>query len=208
MDDNAKTIINVAGDNVQTKHVDYEIGNVEAGGIGVQIINNGSPVNPEQQQSSENKEKELESTTPKTQQEPDEELTDGSIDLHLQLFRNAMLKVQTIKYSEIKYAKAISNTYDWQAVIRLGQDIGLLDGYTDLIRLMKNGKFNCIPTNPQNVNPYRKYINPEPIYPNWQCSHPGYESTFHKFKFIADNTYSIYCLGCKQHYIRPFGPGK
>ena len=126
MDDNAKTIINVAGDNVQTKHVDYEIGNVEAGGIGVQIINNGSPVNPEQQQSSENKEKELESTTPKTQQEPDEELTDGAIDLHLQLFRNAMLKVQTIKYSEIKYAKAISNTYDWQAVIRLGQDIGLL----------------------------------------------------------------------------------
>ncbi len=36
MEDNAKTIINVAGDYVQSKHVDYEINNVEAGGIGIQ----------------------------------------------------------------------------------------------------------------------------------------------------------------------------
>ena len=34
----AKTIINVAGDYVQSKHVDYEINNVEAGGIGIQIV--------------------------------------------------------------------------------------------------------------------------------------------------------------------------
>lgn len=39
MEDNAKTIINVAGDYVQAKHVQYEIGNIEAGGIGFQIIN-------------------------------------------------------------------------------------------------------------------------------------------------------------------------
>ena len=39
MDDNAKTIINVAGDYVQSKHVDYEINNVEAGGIGIQFVN-------------------------------------------------------------------------------------------------------------------------------------------------------------------------
>ena len=39
MEDNAKTIINVAGDYVQSKHVDYEINNVEAGGIGIQFIN-------------------------------------------------------------------------------------------------------------------------------------------------------------------------
>lgn len=39
MEDNAKTIINVAGDYVQSKYVDYEINNVEAGGIGIQIIN-------------------------------------------------------------------------------------------------------------------------------------------------------------------------
>lgn len=35
----AKTIINVAGDYVQSKHVDYEINNVEAGGIGIQFVN-------------------------------------------------------------------------------------------------------------------------------------------------------------------------
>ena len=36
-------IINVAGDYVQSKHVDYEINNVEAGGIGIQIVNNSQP---------------------------------------------------------------------------------------------------------------------------------------------------------------------
>lgn len=35
------TGINVNGDLVLDKHVDYEIGNVEAGGIGIQIINGG-----------------------------------------------------------------------------------------------------------------------------------------------------------------------
>lgn len=42
-------IINVAGDYVQSKHVDYEINNVEAGGIGIQIVNNSQPtINPPQ----------------------------------------------------------------------------------------------------------------------------------------------------------------
>ena len=36
-------IINVAGDYVQSKHVDYEINNVESGGIGIQIVNNSQP---------------------------------------------------------------------------------------------------------------------------------------------------------------------
>ena len=43
----AKTIINVAGDYVQSKHVEYEIGNVEAEGIGIQIINE-KPTTPKQ----------------------------------------------------------------------------------------------------------------------------------------------------------------
>ena len=42
-------IINVAGDYVQSKHVDYEINNVEAGGIGIQIVNNSQlTTNPPQ----------------------------------------------------------------------------------------------------------------------------------------------------------------
>lgn len=39
MEDNAKIIINVAGDYVQSKYVEYEIGNVEPTGIGIQIVN-------------------------------------------------------------------------------------------------------------------------------------------------------------------------
>jgi len=136
------------------------------------------------------------------------ELTDGTLDQHLQLFKDAMLQVQSAKYSEIKYAKAISNTYDWQAVVRLGQDIGLLGGYTDLIALMKDEQFKYVPANPQNLNPYRKYINDSPTFPHWQCSHPAYEGTFRKFKFIADNTYSLYCLACAKHHIKPYGPGR
>lgn len=40
MEDNAKIIINVAGDYVQSKYVEYEIANVEPTGIGIQIVNN------------------------------------------------------------------------------------------------------------------------------------------------------------------------
>jgi hypothetical protein len=39
MEDNAKIIINVAGDYVQSKYVEYEIANVEPTGIGIQIVN-------------------------------------------------------------------------------------------------------------------------------------------------------------------------
>ena len=54
MEDNAKTIINVAGDYVQSKHVDYEINNVEAGGIGIQVINGDkkSSANPKSNKTS------------------------------------------------------------------------------------------------------------------------------------------------------------
>ena len=47
MEDNAKTIIYVTGDYVQSKYVEYEIGNVEQGGIGIQIINE-KPTSPKQ----------------------------------------------------------------------------------------------------------------------------------------------------------------
>ena len=42
MEDKLRPIINVAGDYVEKKEVQYEIGNVENGGIGIQIIN-GNP---------------------------------------------------------------------------------------------------------------------------------------------------------------------
>ena len=186
----------ILGDNVQ-----HKIEKVEAGGVGIQIVNN-----PASDQPSEPK---AEEPTPQEQPQAEEiELTDGPIDLHLQLFKDAMLKVQDVKYSEIKFATAIMNQYEWYAVMRLGQDIGLIDGYTDLIELMEMGNFKHKPNNPQGVNPYKKHINPNTTYPNWQCAERASEPFFRKFKFIADNTYSLYKLGCKQHHIRPFGSDK
>ena len=55
MEDKLRPIINVAGDYVEKKEVQYEIGNVEAGGIGVQIING---------------EKTIDTSQPATQPEP------------------------------------------------------------------------------------------------------------------------------------------
>lgn len=185
----------ILGDNVQ-----HKIEKVEAGGVGIQIVNN-----PTNEQISE---QQPEATPQEQLQQEETILQDGPIDLHLQLFQAAMLKVQDVKYSEIKFAKAIMNTYEWYAVLRLGQDIGLIEGYTDLITLMDSDGFKNKPTNPQNFNQYRQHINPEPLYPNWQYAHRASEPYFRKFKFIADNTYSLYQLGCKQHHIRPFGSDK
>lgn len=185
----------ILGDNVQ-----HKIENVEPGGVGIQIVNN-----PTNEQTSEQQ------PEPTPQEQPQQEeavLQDGPIDLHLQLFKDAMLKVQDVNYSEIKFATAIMNKYEWFAVMRLGQDIGLIDGYTDLIKLMDMGKFKHKPNNPQGVNPYKKHINPNTVYPNWQCAEQASEPFFRKFKFIADNTYSLYKLGCKQHHVRPFGSDK
>lgn len=185
----------VLGDNVQ-----HKIENVEPGGIGIQIVNNPT--------SDQSFEPQPEQTLQEQPQAEEIEVTDGAIDLHLELFKAAMLKVQDVKYSEIKFATAIMNTYEWYAVLRLGQDIGLIDGYTDLLKLMEMGKFKHKPNNPQSVNPYKKHINPNTAYPNWQCTERASEPFFRKFKFIADNTYSLYKLGCKQHHIRPFGSDK
>lgn len=197
-----KMIVN--GDYVAgNKYTGTVIGTVAAGGIGVQV-NHGKqekadiPTEPKAEE-------------PKPQEQPKQEeieVTDGAIDLHLQLFKDAMLKVQDVKYSEIKFATAIMKQYEWYAVMRLGQDIGLIDGYTDLLKLMEMGEFKHKPNNPQTVNPYKKHINPNSVYPNWQCTERASESFFRKFKFIADNTYCLYKLGCKQHHIRPFGSDK
>ena len=185
----------VLGDNVQ-----HKIENVEPGGIGIQIVNNPT--------SDQTFEPQPEQTLQEQPQQEEIVLQDGPIDTHLQLFKDAMLKVQDVKYSEIKFATAIMNQYEWYAVMRLGQDIGLIDGYTDLLKLMEMGKFKHKPNNPQSVNPYKKHINPNTAYPNWQCTERASEPFFRKFKFIADNTYSLYKLGCKQHHIRPFGSDK
>lgn len=197
----------ILGDNIKEQH-NVRIDKVEAGGIGLQMAyKEGELVSSTSSSPSVSSE-----PTPEPAPVPDHlqevELTDGTLDQHLQLFKDAMLKVQDVKYSEIKFATAIMKQYEWYAVMRLGQDIGLIDGYTDLITLMEEGDFKHKPNNPQSVNPYKKHINPNSVYPNWQCTERASEPFFRKFKFIADNTYCLYKLGCKQHHIRPFGSDK
>lgn len=48
MEDKLRPIINIAGDYVEKKEVQYEIGNVEAGGIGIQIINGEKTIDTSQ----------------------------------------------------------------------------------------------------------------------------------------------------------------
>jgi hypothetical protein len=48
MEDKLRPIINVAGDYVEKKEVQYEISNVEAGGIGIQIINGEKTIDTSQ----------------------------------------------------------------------------------------------------------------------------------------------------------------
>ena len=183
-----------------------EIGTQIIGAGKIEIIQSSTSPSPSVNSESTTVPTPAPAPTPAPNQEV--ELTDGKFDQHLQLFKEAMLKMQDVKYSEIMFANAIMHAYEWQAVLRLGQDIGQLGGYTDLTALMQGGQFKFVPANPQNLNPYKKYINAEPKYPNWQCSHAGYEGTFRKFKFIADATYSLYCAGCDLHHIKPFGTGR
>lgn len=197
----ASTII--LGDNIQSQH---NIEKVEAGGIGVKIVyQNGEeqiehpsdqPAEPEPQPSS---------SLPQQQPLFESELSEGTIDQHKQAFRDAMLKVQNIPYEQEKYKSAIANTYHWYGVLRLAKDIGLVNGYDDLMALMKDHPFHHMPSNPQNFSKYTQYICPLPSFPNWKCPDTASESFFRRFRFIADHTYILYLARCKSLKIRPYG---
>lgn len=198
----------ILGDNIKEQH-NIKIDKVEAGGIGLQMVyKDGELVSGTSYSPSVSSEGPTPEPASALEPQQEVELTDGTLDQHLQLFKEAMLKVQSVKYSETRYEKLIAKTYDWYAVLRLGKDLGLLTSYEEMIALMKEGQFNCVPNNPQNLNPYRQHINAEPIFPNWQFAHPSSEPFFRKFKAIADNTYSLYCLACAKHHIKPYGPGR
>jgi hypothetical protein len=132
------------------------------------------------------------------------ELTDGTIDQHLRLFKDAMLKAQDYKPKD-SYRYLMSNTYDWVAAERLGKDICLLKNYDQLVEILKDARFREVPKNSQNLTKYRAFIDSDTRYPNWQCSVQDAEGFFRKFKSIADVIYSIYKLGCRKEHIKPYG---
>lgn len=135
---------------------------------------------------------------------PMEEITDGTIEQHLRLFKDALLKVQTVK-SGVQYKYLIDNTYDWVAAERLGKDIGLLRNYDQLVEILQDERFKEVPKNSQNLTKYRAYIDSNTRYPNWQCSNLKADGFFRRFKQIADTIYSIYKLGCQKEHIKPYG---
>lgn len=132
------------------------------------------------------------------------ELTDGTIDQHRRLFKEAMLKVQDYKPKD-SYRYLLSNTYDWVAAERWGKDLGIIKNYAQLEGILQDKRFREVPKNSQNLTKYRAYIDDNTRYPNWQCSVPDVEGFFRKFKEIADLINSIYKLGCHREHIKPYG---
>lgn len=132
------------------------------------------------------------------------ELTDGTMEQHLQFFKEAMLKAQDIVYKS-EHTKLVANTYDWVAAERLGKDIGLLKNYDELADILNGDKFREVPKNSQNLTPYRTIIADNTKFPNWQCYKPNEDGKFRKFKQFADTIYSLYKLNCEKNHIKPFG---
>lgn len=131
------------------------------------------------------------------------EITDGTMEQHLQLFKAALLKAQDLAFKG--FTRLVTNTYDWVAAERLGKDIGLLKNYEELVDILKDDIFREVPKNSQNLTPYRTIIAENTKYPNWLCYKTNEDGKFRKFKQFADSIYSIYKLGCEKVHIKPYG---
>lgn len=187
---------NFKGEVTAFKYVENEIGNVEKDGIGIQHNYYQNGAQPEQTEPAPLQELPAE--------QPTGELTDGTIDQHRRLFKEAMLKAQDYKPKD-SYRYLLSNTYDWVAAERWGKDLGIIKNYAQLEGILQDKRFREVPKNSQNLTKYRAYIDDNTRYPNWQCSVPDVEGFFRKFKEIADLINSIYKLGCQREHIKPYG---
>ena len=187
---------NFKGEVTAFKYVENEIGNVEKDGIGIQHNYYQNGAQPEQTEPAPLQELPAE--------QPTGELTDGTIDQHRRLFKEAMLKAQDYKPKD-SYRYLLSNTYDWVAAERWGKDLGIIKNYAQLEGILQDKRFREVPKNTQNLTKYRAYIDDNTRYPNWQCSVPDVEGFFRKFKEIADLINSIYKLGCQREHIKPYG---
>ena len=187
---------NFKGEVTAFKYVENEIGNVEKDGIGIQHNYYQNAPQPEQAKPAPLQERPAE--------QPTGELTDGTIDQHRRLFKEAMLKAQDYKPKD-SYRYLLSNTYDWVAAERWGKDLGIIKNYAQLEGILQDERFREVPKNSQNLTKYRAYIDDNTRYPNWQCSVPDVEGFFRKFKEIADLINSIYKLACHKEHIKPYG---
>ena len=182
----------ILGDNVAKKIEVHE------GGVGEQTINNYYGQQTESPAETTSQPQELPA------EQPTGELTDGTIDQHRRLFKEAMLKAQDYKPKD-SFRYLLSNTYDWVAAERWGKDLGIIKNYAQLEEILQDKRFREVPKNSQNLTKYRAYIDDNTRYPNWQCSVPDVKGFFRKFKEIADLINSIYKLACHKEHIKPYG---
>jgi len=100
--------ITVNGDLVLEKHVEHEVGNVEAGGIGIQIVNGGqhAPENAEEQ-----------------------DVNKQPVNLVFKKFHEgkAIDFFSIRKHIEEKLVNDIKHQYEWYAAYRIVDDLRLLD---------------------------------------------------------------------------------
>ena len=135
----------ILGDNVAKKIEVHE------GGVGEQTINNYYGQQTESPAETTSQPQELPA------EQPTGELTDGTIDQHRRLFKEAMLKAQDYKPKD-SYRYLLSNTYDWVAAERWGKDLGIIKNYAQLEEILQDKRFREVPKNSQNLTKYRAYI--------------------------------------------------
>ena len=135
----------ILGDNVAQKIEVHE------GGVGEQTINNYYGQQTESPAETTSQPQELPA------EQPTGELTDGTIDQHRRLFKEAMLKAQDYKPKD-SYRYLLSNTYDWVAAERWGKDLGIIKNYAQLEEILQDKRFREVPKNSQNLTKYRAYI--------------------------------------------------
>lgn len=144
------------------------------------------------------------SVAPIAEAEP-EEMQEAGKDVHMELYKEAMLQVQDAMFSKETYEKAIKRMYDWYAAYRLGKELGVLSNFEEMQALMQDKRFQCVPKRRQNFAAYVKYINKDSYFPNWQCSSKWGQTYLVKFKFIAERIHKRYETNCHARGIEPYG---
>lgn len=140
----------------------------------------------------------------KTEEHSEQQQGDTSKTRHVKFFVAAMKKMQREKYNEAPPETNIKHVYDWYAVYRMAKDIGLISNFDEFLQIMQGEDWFQKPKAIQNFSNYDGSIADNTRYPNWQCKTRTKEKYFHKFLHIAQITYSLYKIKCKEANIIPF----
>lgn len=112
----AESRINVAGDLVLEKNVEYEVANVETGGIGIQIIN-GKTVESNKSGNKVGRPKRKEKTSPKPRETMTFTLKNGVLDGQLSVLFGQMVDDGLIEGNEAHFKALFSGKRDEECVL-------------------------------------------------------------------------------------------